>query len=174
MKQGGHSRQMREGLYIFTWLKCGEYRERRQKQSQRDRKVLEEADLAGHGREFECYSESMEMALSREVTWSYLWPGRTSLLRMRVWYENRYLTIDIQFSLLSQLAFSVFSDHVFVSPVFLLYLCNLFIPTTYLLLEDVCIFSPFLKPAFQASSHSFSHLSIRNYIWVFIKSPFSQ
>lgn len=59
---------MREGLYIFTWLKGGEYRERRQKQSQRDRKVLEEADLAGHGREFECYSESMEMALSREVT----------------------------------------------------------------------------------------------------------
>ena len=47
--------------------------------------------------------------------------------------------------------------------------------TTYLSLEDICIFRPFLKLSFQASSssYSFSHLSIRNYIWLFRKSPFS-
>ena len=47
--------------------------------------------------------------------------------------------------------------------------------TTYLSLEYMCIFRPFLKLSFQASSssYSFSHLSIRNYIWLFRKNPLS-
>lgn len=34
--------------------------------------MLEETGFSGHGREFDFYPQSVEMALSKEVTWSYL------------------------------------------------------------------------------------------------------
>lgn len=68
-RQRGPSRLTQEGSHIFRWLKCGEYGERRQKQGQRDRKVLEEAGFEAHGKEFQFYPVTMDMALSREVTY---------------------------------------------------------------------------------------------------------
>lgn len=94
----GHYGEIRVSSPICRGLTCRECGHRRQRQGQREAMIIY----------FKLYPEPVEVALSKEMTWSHLWPRKTSLLGMRVWYKMWYLIIDSQFSMWSQLALSLF------------------------------------------------------------------